>query len=220
MNKKRCIACGEFSIVSRRRSTTMCRSCYEATKKRLAKGRTLPTCPRCGGTVSSVKNVTGMCLACHVKAKVPWNKGKHCTPWNKGISKFSSPEEYRANVNLRRKEIRKAQSSIDFVADRIRTLIRNQIKKHRTARRKESKTTDLLGCEVAFFREYIEHLFCEGMSWENYGNGHGKWNIDHILPVSSFDLSTLDSQKKAFHFTNCRPMWAIDNIKKGNRIQI
>ena len=55
------------------------------------------------------------------------------------------------------------------------------------------------------------------MSWNNYGNGHNKWNIDHILPVSKFNLNKISEQKKAFNFKNCQPMWAIDNIKKGNR---
>jgi hypothetical protein len=84
--------------------------------------------------------------------------------------------------------------------------------------KKGTKTEELLGCNIKFFKTYLENLFCEGMSWNNYGNGYGKWNIDHIYPVSKFDLTNKEEQKKAFRFTNCRPMWSIDNIKKGNKI--
>jgi len=44
------------------------------------------------------------------------------------------------------------------------------------------------------------------------------WHIDHIVPCTVFDLKNLNEQKKCFHYTNLQPLWAIDNIKKGNRI--
>ena len=54
------------------------------------------------------------------------------------------------------------------------------------------------------------------MSWENYG--YYGWHIDHIIPCSKFDLSKLEEQKKCFHFTNLQPLWALDNIKKSNKL--
>jgi hypothetical protein len=54
------------------------------------------------------------------------------------------------------------------------------------------------------------------MCWENYGR-HG-WHIDHIKPVSSFDLLSRQGQKAAFHYMNTQPLWAIDNLKKGTKI--
>lgn len=56
------------------------------------------------------------------------------------------------------------------------------------------------------------------MTWDNYGNGDNKWNIDHIIPISKFNLSIESEQFKAFHYTNCQPLWHKFNIKKGNRI--
>ena len=49
------------------------------------------------------------------------------------------------------------------------------------------------------------------MSWDN----HGKWHIDHIKPVSKFDKNTLPSIVNAL--SNLQPLWAIDNIQKGNQ---
>jgi len=75
-----------------------------------------------------------------------------------------------------------------------------------------------LGCSVKQFSEHLERQFRDGMNWENYGNIKGKWSIDHIIPISSFNLDDIEQAKKAFHYSNCQPMWAIDNIKKGAKI--
>jgi hypothetical protein len=54
------------------------------------------------------------------------------------------------------------------------------------------------------------------MSWDNYGNNkETDWSIDHIIPISS--ATTLEEFYKLNHYTNLRPLWHIDNMKKGNR---
>lgn len=72
----------------------------------------------------------------------------------------------------------------------------------------------LIGCSLDELREYIELGFLDGMTWSNHGNGDGKWNIDHITPLHMFDLFKLEEQEKAFHYTNLRPIWSIDNFKR------
>lgn len=71
-----------------------------------------------------------------------------------------------------------------------------------------------LGCSISEFKAYIETLFREGMSWENYG----EWQIDHILPLSKFDLMDRNQFLKACYYTNLQPLWAEDNRRKSNRV--
>ncbi len=74
-----------------------------------------------------------------------------------------------------------------------------------------------LGCTIIEFKNYIENQFIEGMTWNNWGNGKNKWNIDHIKPLSKFDLSNREQFLEACNYKNLRPLWWIDNLRKGNR---
>lgn len=85
---------------------------------------------------------------------------------------------------------------------------------------KSKSTLELLGCSPSELREYLESLFQDGMTWENYGNPNGDhshcWHIDHIKPCASFDLTDPDQQKECFHYSNLQPLWSEDNFKKSN----
>ena len=72
---------------------------------------------------------------------------------------------------------------------------------------------DLLGCSLEDLRVYLESKFQIGMSWENCGRGG--WEIDHIRPLASFDLSASADLEKACHYTNLQPLWGPDNWGKG-----
>ena len=78
---------------------------------------------------------------------------------------------------------------------------------------KSAKTLELLGCTVEQLQTFLEAEFTEGMTWENYG----EWHIDHIRPCASFNLEDPEEQKKCFHWTNLQPLWALDNIRKGDK---
>lgn len=72
-----------------------------------------------------------------------------------------------------------------------------------------------LGCTVDEFKDYLQSKFEPGMSWDNHGrNG---WHIDHIIPLSKFNLENREEVLRAVHYTNLQPLWAVDNLRKGNR---
>jgi hypothetical protein len=78
---------------------------------------------------------------------------------------------------------------------------------------KSAPTMELIGCSPDILREHLESQFQEGMSWDNYG----EWHVDHIKPVSSFDMSDDGQQKECFNYTNLQPLWASENLSKGAR---
>lgn len=79
---------------------------------------------------------------------------------------------------------------------------------------KTANTMHFLGADIKTVKNHITQQFVAGMSWENYG----EWEIDHILPVASFDLTSIEEQLKCFHYTNLQPLWKDMNRSKGKRI--
>ena len=77
---------------------------------------------------------------------------------------------------------------------------------------KKSRAYEILGAEWDFVKNYIESMFKEGMTWEN----HGEWHIDHIIPISSG--KTEDEVIKLCHYSNLQPLWAEENLLKGDKV--
>jgi hypothetical protein len=83
-------------------------------------------------------------------------------------------------------------------------------------RYKSKSTIELLGCSVEEVWNHLESKFKAGMTKEN----HGLWHIDHHRPCASFDLADPKQQAKCFHYTNLKPLWATDNLKKGAKYEM
>lgn len=78
-----------------------------------------------------------------------------------------------------------------------------------------------LGMSIPEFKHYIANMFYESpsgepMTWDNYG----QWEIDHIRPLSDFDLTSKDQQAEACHYTNLQPLWRSENRAKSNNVII
>jgi len=75
---------------------------------------------------------------------------------------------------------------------------------------------DLVNYTQEDLRNHLERQFEDNMSWENYG----EWQVDHIIPVSLFNITSTRCKgfKKCWCLENLQPMWAKDNLKKGNRL--
>jgi hypothetical protein len=82
---------------------------------------------------------------------------------------------------------------------------------------KKNKYSDFLGCDISFFKKWIEFRFNENMNWENMGT---IWHIDHILPISKFNFQNQNEIKICYHWTNLQPLEKFNNISKSNKIYL
>jgi len=94
-----------------------------------------------------------------------------------------------------------------YIAGAVRDAVRHGLKAD-----KSKKSIEYLGCPIDEFKQHIEKQFQEGMTWDN----HGKWHIDHLVPLK-YNNPTIEEVIERLHYTNTQPLWASENISKGNR---
>ncbi len=84
-----------------------------------------------------------------------------------------------------------------------------------------SSSIKLLGCSIPEFMKYMEEQFYnnpetgEKMTWDNWKIDG--WHIDHIKPISKFDLNDPKQVEEAVHYTNLQPLWWKENLEKNNK---
>lgn len=124
----------------------------------------------------------------------------------------------RKRTNAYQKKMR-AESAQHKIAGVLRIRLCNVVRGH--GGKKLTSTVELLGCSIHALKLHLESRFTPGMDWSNFGRKRGIqcWEIDHILPCASFDLTDPSQQRKCFHFTNLQPLWATDNRSKSDRVE-
>jgi hypothetical protein len=106
--------------------------------------------------------------------------------------------------------LRRVRGNIQaWLQARLRSRLHNALENNT---RRGSAVRDL-GCTIAELKVHLEAQFTAGMTWES----RGEWHIDHVRPLSSFDLTDRAQLLKARHFTNLQPLWGPDNLSKGAR---
>lgn len=126
---------------------------------------------------------------------------------------------YRARniekLRLYRKHYRKKRLAID-IHYKLQYVLRNRLKGALKGNYKSGSAIRDLGCSIPKLKQWLESQFQPGMTWENHC--FDGWHIDHIRPLSSFDLTNREEFLKACHYTNLQPLWAKDNYKKGGKL--
>ncbi len=131
-----------------------------------------------------------------------------------GFYKTKHKNYSRTNRETVNKYIRnKYENNLQF---KLKCILRARLRSALKNNQKFGKTLDLIGCSIPDLKIHIEKNFKSGMSWNNWK--YKGWHIDHVIPISLFDLSKAEEVLKACHFTNLQPMWSLENHKKGNRL--
>lgn len=81
---------------------------------------------------------------------------------------------------------------------------------------KSTSTEKHLGYSFSCLKQHLERNFCEGMSWENYG----EWHVDHIVPVAEMIRLGITCPKKINALKNLRPAWSAENIAKRDKFEL
>lgn len=132
---------------------------------------------------------------------------------NKDAVDAKNREYAKANPEVRKRALRKCwlnMSDLTKFGHRVRNLIKESFRSR--GFRKSGKSASILGCDVEFFRSWIASQFLPGMSYEN----HGVWHIDHYIPISF--AKTEEEVIILNHYSNLRPIWGRDNLKKRNTL--
>lgn len=144
------------------------------------------------------------------------------------LKKYRQTQKYKdytkQYTSMRNKSLKGKEYNKKYIKNKIENNIQFKIEyefrhKFREAfinNYKKGYIVDNIGCTIPELKIYLENKFISGMTWKNYGLTG--WHVDHIIPMSSFNLINKKQLLKAIHYTNLQPLWALDNIKKSNKI--
>lgn len=231
----KCIACS--GVASPKCKTPGCgKIAIYKDKCSTCKGIERPKCSSSGCTKFSAKN--GLCLKCGnverprcvtdgctslqiapTKLCMRHGGGLRCktedcdrrrVPYSDHCLEHCSDEQLSRERERRRnaRTLYYKNNPIARIAKAISGRIRISIKKKTCSR-------EYTGCSSEQLRAHLEASFDDEMSWDNYGQ-YG-WHVDHIRPISSFDLSDPEQIKVCFHYTNLQALWWFDNLAKSDK---
>jgi 5-methylcytosine-specific restriction endonuclease McrA len=86
---------------------------------------------------------------------------------------------------------------------------------YRFSKHPSTHTHDYICCSYKELWEHLQKHFKDGMTKENQGK---VWHIDHIIPLSFFDLNDLTEAKIANHWGNLQPLFKEENLSKHDKI--
>ena len=130
---------------------------------------------------------------------------------------YSSLPEVKKMICEREKKRRNENPSYKIQTN-VSRMVRLYLNKNKGT--KKSRLWSALPYSPQELREHLENQFEEWMTWENYGTGEGKWNIDHIHPQSLLPYDSLEHPNflKCWALENLRPLCSLENTSKSNKV--
>ena len=104
---------------------------------------------------------------------------------------------------------------VENASYRVHVNVSRRLRQHIRLKKELGATWEaVLGYTTADVIAHLESKFCDGMSWDNYG----EWHIDHIVPVAFFRAAEhKHAIAECWALSNLQPLWARDNLRKGAR---
>lgn len=149
------------------------------------------------------------CLICHLKRGAEFQKANPEKISEYGKKNMAKPEsKARRNSQLTK---RRSEDTTFYIAEKCRNRVKMVFRKE--AMPKTGESSKLLGIDDwEKLKAHIESQFGDSYSWDN----RDQWHIDHIRPISSFDVTDEVQQLVAFNWRNLQPLWGLDNLSKND----
>lgn len=190
-----CGQCGDHYLLMERHRQLVSRFCSRACARKADRNRVSVNCAHCASPLIRAlsKAKRSARFFCNPRCRYAYQIGPAHPVWNGGP------------LTLERR-----------LATTMRNRLRSCLRRKNITESAAATVQAALGCSVDALRRHLEEQFPPGMTWDNWSK-YG-WHIDHIRPLAAFDLTDPFQLAAACHFSNLQPLWAIDNIKKGCRI--
>jgi hypothetical protein len=141
---------------------------------------------------------------------------------------YRKDNSVKLNTYLKQYRKNRRQSDPSFkLRDYVSRSINGFLKTHGHSKNKKSIKGYLL-YSIDELKQHIENQFEPWMTWDNHGRYEPKtwddndtstwtWNIDHIVPHSTFNYTSMEDQafKDCWALSNLRPLSAKQNVIEG-----
>lgn len=176
-------------------------------------------CPKCGlekkneEFYKDKRNSDGLCLYCKTCSNINSLKYHKTEKYKEYSRKYHDTPKWKKYNKDYLKNKRKNDPAF-----RLRSKMSSSIAKDISIKTNNS-WEEKVGYTLEALMSHLEKQFKPWMNWNNYGKGKGKWNVDHIKPISSFKFKSSDDVefKKCWALNNLQPLEAIENIRKSNK---
>jgi hypothetical protein len=180
------------------------------------------TCSKCGATyiVPAYRKDSKYCSA-HCRALDAYILARAAgfgaragdIPHNKG--KKSSDETRRKLSESHMGQVVWNKGTADLLKRRLSQTLKCAISRSLKTKKGGRHWETLVGWTLSDLMNHLAKQFKPGMSWDNYG----EWHIDHIVPLSSFNMSSFESIdfSRCWSLKNLQPLWRTENLSKPKR---
>ena len=126
--------------------------------------------------------------------------------------KCSYCNSIKYKTSFRQNRLKCKDCERDEPLEKMKRVIRSRIIS--ALKQKNKHTIEYLGCNVT---EYLNWLLKNdfGYTLENRGK---EWHIDHVIPLSHFNLENEEQQLIAFNWRNTMPLSVKENLTKNRKI--
>lgn len=147
------------------------------------------------------------CKACRVKREYQRNKtsdkrSEYCKTWRQ-----NNQEKIKVYENERHKQ-KRLTCEIHKLKLNMQCYIRSLVYGKR-------KNVQYVSCSREQLEKWFSHIMPFGLKWTQ----PNEWQIDHVIPLSFFDLNNENEISIAYHWTNMRPVFEKENREKQDKVK-